>query len=27
VATDLVSKRQGERYKAARDVTWGDTWA
>jgi ribosomal protein RSM22 (predicted rRNA methylase) len=26
VATDLVSKRQGERYKAARDVTWGDTW-
>jgi ribosomal protein RSM22 (predicted rRNA methylase) len=25
--TELVSKRQGERYKAARDVAWGDPWA
>lgn len=27
VATDtIVSKRQGERYRAARDVAWGDAW-
>ena len=24
--TDLVSKRQGPVYKAARDVAWGDAW-
>jgi ribosomal protein RSM22 (predicted rRNA methylase) len=23
---ELVSRRQGERYKAARDVGWGDVW-
>jgi ribosomal protein RSM22 (predicted rRNA methylase) len=23
---ELVSRRQGERYKAARDVSWGDLW-
>jgi ribosomal protein RSM22 (predicted rRNA methylase) len=22
----IVSKRQGERYRAARDLAWGDTW-
>ena len=26
IATELVSKRQGERYRAARDVSWGDPW-
>jgi ribosomal protein RSM22 (predicted rRNA methylase) len=26
VTTELVSKRQGDRYKAARDVAWGDAW-
>jgi ribosomal protein RSM22 (predicted rRNA methylase) len=26
VATELVSRRQGERYRAARDVLWGDPW-
>jgi ribosomal protein RSM22 (predicted rRNA methylase) len=26
IATDLVSRRQGERYKVARDVAWGDPW-
>jgi ribosomal protein RSM22 (predicted rRNA methylase) len=25
--TVLVSKRQGERYRAARDVVWGDPWS
>ena len=23
---DLVSKRQGELYRAARDIGWGDAW-
>ena len=27
IATELVSKRQGGRYRAARDVSWGDPWA
>jgi ribosomal protein RSM22 (predicted rRNA methylase) len=26
IATELVSKRQGKRYRAARDVSWGDPW-
>jgi ribosomal protein RSM22 (predicted rRNA methylase) len=26
-AAELVSKRQGERYRAARDVDWGDPWS
>jgi ribosomal protein RSM22 (predicted rRNA methylase) len=26
IATELVSKRQGEPYRAARDVAWGDPW-
>jgi ribosomal protein RSM22 (predicted rRNA methylase) len=26
IRTETVSKRQGERYKAARDVSWGDAW-
>jgi len=26
VASELVSKRLGDRYKAARDVSWGDPW-
>jgi ribosomal protein RSM22 (predicted rRNA methylase) len=26
IATELVSKRQGDRYRAARDVEWGDPW-
>jgi ribosomal protein RSM22 (predicted rRNA methylase) len=25
--TELVSKRQGDRYRAARDVDWGDAWS
>ena len=24
--TELVSKRQGDLYRAARDVEWGDAW-
>ena len=24
--TETVSKRQGERYRAARDLAWGDPW-
>ncbi len=26
VAEEIVSKRQGERYRAARDIVWGDPW-
>jgi ribosomal protein RSM22 (predicted rRNA methylase) len=26
VAQTLVSKRQGDTYRAARDADWGDTW-
>jgi ribosomal protein RSM22 (predicted rRNA methylase) len=26
LADTVVSKRQGELYKAARDVEWGDAW-
>jgi ribosomal protein RSM22 (predicted rRNA methylase) len=26
VARELVSKRQGERYRQAREVGWGDPW-
>jgi ribosomal protein RSM22 (predicted rRNA methylase) len=26
VAAEVISKRQGDRYKAARDVHWGDAW-
>ena len=26
VQPELVSKRQGERYRAARDTAWGDAW-
>jgi ribosomal protein RSM22 (predicted rRNA methylase) len=26
IVTELVSKRQGDRYRAARDVDWGDPW-
>ena len=27
VATEIVSKRQGERYRAARDLAWGNPFA
>jgi ribosomal protein RSM22 (predicted rRNA methylase) len=27
IAQGTVSKRQGERYRSARDVAWGDAWA
>jgi ribosomal protein RSM22 (predicted rRNA methylase) len=26
IQTELVSKRQGERYRAARETEWGDAW-
>ena len=26
IAQALISKRQGDVYRAARDVSWGDTW-
>jgi ribosomal protein RSM22 (predicted rRNA methylase) len=27
VAPETVSKRQGDRYRAARDLVWGDPWS
>jgi ribosomal protein RSM22 (predicted rRNA methylase) len=27
IAQDTVSKRQGDRYRAARDLAWGDPWS
>jgi ribosomal protein RSM22 (predicted rRNA methylase) len=27
VTDETVSKRQGDRYRAARDLVWGDPWS